>query len=212
MALLSIGIYCEVKTPTNQTIAENTTTVKPDLKVPIVKPDLKVPIVKPDLNVPDQSAINTTNAETIANAAGEVTRICYGKSSQECVNHIFEIIHSGGLILIIVSAAIVIITIIGMCGASNQNKCLLGIYFALILILLIAVAVATIYTQTKWLDDLKKKVVDNDVVQKETLDEIEGIISFIDASSLFFLIALMIVLVIIIFKFLCGWHVKRKVI
>ena len=199
MALLGIGIYCEVKTPTNQTIAENTTTVKPDLKVPIVKPDL---------NVPDQSAINTTNAETIANAAGEVTRICYGKSSDECVKHIFEIIHSGGLILIIVSAAIVIITIIGMCGASNQNKCLLGIYFALILILLIAVAVATIYTQTKWLDDLKDKVVDNDVIQKETLEEIEGIISFIDSSSLFFLIALMIVLVIIIFNFLVFLSVR----
>ena len=95
-----------------------------------------------------------------------------------------------------------------MCGASNQNKCLLGIYFALILILLIAVAVATIYTQTKWLDDLKDKVVDNDVIQKETLKEIEDIISFIDSSSLFFLIALMIVLVIIIFNFLVFLSVR----
>ena len=95
-----------------------------------------------------------------------------------------------------------------MCGASNQKKCLLGIYFALILILLIAVAVATIYTQTKWLDDLKDKVVDNDVIQKETLEEIEGIISFIDSSSLFFLIALMIVLVIIIFNFLVFLSVR----
>jgi len=181
LALLGVGIYCEVtdvKSPTNETTAVNTTNVKPDL------------------NVPEQSAINTTNADIIANKTEEVRQICLDKSGDECVKIILEIIHSGGLILIIVSACIVIITIIGMCGASNQNKCLLGIYFALILILLIVVAVATIYTQTRWLDDLKDEVVDNDVIQKETLDNIEGIISFIDSSSLFFLIALMIVLVL----------------
>ena len=108
MALLGVGIYCEVsdvKSPTNETTAVNTTTVKP--------PDLKVPTGKPDLNVPEQSAINNTNADIIANKTEEVKQICLGKSGEECVNLIFEIIHSGGLILIIVSACIVIITIIG---------------------------------------------------------------------------------------------------
>ena len=107
MALLGVGIYCEVtdvKSPTNETTAVNTTNVKPDLKVPPVKPDS---------NVPEQSAINITNADIIANKTEEVKQICLGKSGEECVNLIFEIIHSGGLILIIVSACIVIITIIG---------------------------------------------------------------------------------------------------
>ena len=107
MALLGVGIYCEVtdvKSPTNETTAVNTTTVKPELKVPTAKPDS---------NVPEQSAINITNADIIANKTEEVRQICLDKSGEECVNIIFEIIHEGGLILIIISAVIVIITIIG---------------------------------------------------------------------------------------------------
>ena len=72
MALLGIGIYCEVsnvKVPTNQTIAENTTTTT---------------TVKPDLNV----NTNTTIAD-------EVQEICLEKSAEECVKIIFDTIHSG---------------------------------------------------------------------------------------------------------------------
>ena len=104
--------------------------------------------------------------------------------------------------MIIVSAVIVIITIIGMCGASNQNKCLLGIYFALILILLIAVAVGTILTQTQttWLTDLVQKVEDNFEIADDVRAQIDGIIKTIRGFSLYVLIALMVVLVIIIFN------------
>jgi len=173
LALLGIGIYCEVvgsdmKIATNQTIAENTNlTEKPDA-----------------LDQSTESTINATD-DTIAE---EVKNICFGKSPEECRKIIFATIRSGGLILIIVSAVIVIITVLGMCGASNQNKCLLGIYFALILILLIAVAIGTILTQTKWLDDLVQKV------PADVQVEIEGIIKTIKGYSLSVLIPLMVVL------------------
>jgi len=180
LALLGIGIYCEVsnvKIPTNETIiADNTTSVKPDIII-------------------EQSVIQK-NATTNGTIAEEVKEICLGKSAEECIKIIFGTIHSGGLILIIVSAVIVIITVLGMCGASNQNKCLLGIYFALILILLIAVAIGTILTQTKLLDDLVQKVVDNDVIPEDVQVEIEGIIKTISGFSLWVLIALMVVLVL----------------
>jgi len=175
LALLGVGIYCEVvgsdmKIQTNQTIAENTNlTEKPDA-----------------LDQSTESTINATD-DTIAE---EVKNICFGKSPEECRKIIFATIRSGGLILIIVSAVIVIITVLGMCGASNQNKCLLGIYFALILILLIAVAIGTILTQTKWLDDLVQKV------PADVQVEIEGIIKTIKGYSLSVLIPLMVVLVL----------------
>ena len=105
MALLGVGIYCEVtdvKSPTNETTAVNTTNVKPDLKVSTVKPDLKVPPVKPDLNVPDQSAINITNADIIANKTEEVKQICLGKTGQECVELIFEMSVSANYIPLII--------------------------------------------------------------------------------------------------------------
>jgi len=181
LALLGIGIYCEVvgsdmKIQTNQTIAENTNlTEKPDA-----------------LDQSTESTINATD-DTIAE---EVKNICFGKSPEECRKIIFATIRSGGLILIIVSAVIVIITVLGMCGASNQNKCLLGIYFALILILLIAVAIGTILTQTKWLEDLVQKVVDNNVIPAYVKLEIFGIIKTISGFSLWVLIALMVVLVL----------------
>ena len=153
---------------------------------------------KPDLDDIDQQNVTiATNGTT----AEEITKICL-ESAKECVEHIFDKIHSGGLILIIVSAVIVIITVIGMCGASNHNKCLLGIYFALILILLLAVAIATIYAQTEWLDDLKKKAADNNVIPKDKQEEIHDIINFIGGYTLWVLIALMVVLVIIISNFL----------
>jgi len=180
LALLGIGIYCEV--------------VGSDMKIPTNQN------IKADSNVLDQHAIIVTNADPNTNTnptiADEVKDICFGKSAEECRKIIFATIRSGGLILIIVSAVIVIITVIGMCGASNQNKCLLGIYFALILILLIAVAIGTILTQTKWFEDLVQKVVDNDVIPANVKVEIEGIIKTISGFSLWVLIALMVVLVL----------------
>ena len=157
----------------------------------------------------DEKLVNPTSVQSTINAtddtiAEEVKNICFGKSPEECRKIIFATIRSGGLILIIVSAVIVIITVLGMCGASNQNKCLLGIYFALILILLIAVAIGTILTQTKWLDDLVQKV------PADVQVEIEGIIKTIKGYSLSVLIPLMVVLVIIIFNFLVVF--KRQLL
>jgi hypothetical protein len=206
LALLGIGIYCQVADPKVENSINGTATTGKSGIVPTVKPGT-APTVKP--GTISTTAIKPNDNENVINQniLEEVKEKC--KTVDTCVELIRGTIHNGGLILIIVSAVLVIITVIGMCGASMQNKCLLGIYFAFILILLLAVAIATIYTQTEWLADLKKKAADNDVVPQKTQDKIDGIINFIGDSTLWVLITLMIVLVITyFFNFLVPFRVS----
>jgi len=174
LAILGVGIYCQVQEwDANEEKPTNTTTIQPSNQtttITTVKPVL-------DSNATDTNAI-----------------IDQCKTFEDCVQLIFGAIHSGGLILIIVSAVLIIITVIGMCGASNHNKCLLGIYFAFILILLIAVAIATIWAETTWVDGFKQNIKDNDVIPKEYQDQMDEIIKYINTVSLWALIPLMVVL------------------
>ena len=205
MALLGIGIYCQVADPKVENSINGTATSGKSGIVPTVKPGT-APTVKPGTISTTAIKPNDNENAINKNILEEVKEKC--KTVDTCVELIRGTIHNGGLILIIVSAVLVIITVIGMCGASMQNKCLLGIYFAFILMLLLAVAIATIYTQTEWLADLKKKAADNDVVPQKTQDKIDGIINFIGDSTLWVLITLMIVLVIISFNFLVPFRVS----
>ena len=177
MALLGIGIWGQVidmEPSTNTTTIDNQTTTTNTNE-------------KPDLDL------------TNANDTKAIIDEC--KTLDDCVQFFLGMIHSGGLVLIIVSAVLIIITVIGMCGASNHNKCLLGIYFAVILILLIAVAIATIWAETTWVDGLKQKLKDNDVMTKEYQNAINEIIKIFNFASLWALIPLMVVLVIIFWIF-----------
>ena len=193
MAILGIGIYCQVVV-LNEEKPTNTNTIQPGNQITTttnVKPLL-------DLN----------NAADTNAVIDEVQDQC--KTFEDCVQLIFGAIHSGGLILIIVSAVLIIITVIGMCGASNHNKCLLGIYFAFILILLIAVAIATIWAETTWVDALKQNVKDNNVIPKEYQDQMDEIIKYINTLSLWALIPLMVVLVIIFWIFLVTYAIITR--
>jgi len=217
LAILGIGIYCQVQEwdvneekPTNTTtiqLGNQATTVKPvlDPNTTTIQPGNQTTTtttVKPVLD-PNATKIQpgnqTTTATTVKpvldpNATDTNAIIDQCKTFDDCVQLIFGAIHSGGLILIIVSAVLIIITVIGMCGASNHNKCLLGIYFAFILILLIAVAIATIWAETTWVDGFKQNIKDNDVIPKEYQDQMDEIIKYINTVSLWALIPLMVVL------------------
>ena len=105
MALLGIGIYCEV----------------------VGHDDLNEAIKK---GVSDQDA-------------------------QKVLLDIIEKIATGGKILIIYSSILFVSTIIGLCGASSHNRCLLGIFFSLISILIIGLAVITIVAKTSLLDEVQ---------------------------------------------------------
>ena len=184
MALLGIGIYCQV-VDLKEEKPTNTTTIQPGNQTTTTT------TVKPLLDL--------TNANDTKPIIDELQDEC--KTLDDCVQWFLGMIHSGGLVLIIVSAVLIIITVIGMCGASNHNRCLLGIYFALILILLIAVAIVTIWAETTWVDGLKQKIKDNDVIPKEDQAEMDEIMKYINTLSLWALIPLMVVLVIIFWIF-----------
>ena len=75
--------------------------------------------------------------------------------AQKVLLDIIEKIATGGKILIIYSCILFVSTIIGLCGASSHNRCLLGIYFVLISILIIGLAVITIVAKTSLLDEFQ---------------------------------------------------------
>ena len=74
---------------------------------------------------------------------------------QKVLLDIIDKIATGGKILIIYSSILFISTIIGLCGASSHNRCLLGIYFGLISILILGLAVITIVAKTSLLDEFQ---------------------------------------------------------
>ena len=69
---------------------------------------------------------------------------------------------SAAILLIILSLLIIIVTFFGCCGALKENKCMLGTYFAIVLVFFIIFIVAAIigYTQSeeKIQEPLKKAV------------------------------------------------------
>ena len=74
--------------------------------------------------------------------------------------------------MIICAGIIVFTTIFGICVASKQSKCLLGIYFSLMLILLIGAVIGTILAFTTYLDKLYEMINiglnNDDVAEKMT--------------------------------------------
>ena len=74
--------------------------------------------------------------------------------------------------MIICAGIIVFTTLFGICVASKQSKCLLGIYFSLMLILLIGAVIGTILAFTTYLDKIYKMIEtelsNEDVAEKMT--------------------------------------------
>ena len=113
------------------------------------------------------------------------------QDAQKVLLDIIEKIATGGKILIIYSSILFISTIIGLCGASSHNRCLLGIYFGLISILIIGLAVITIVAKTSLLDEFQ-----NDFKNCTGCDTVKGQINFIKGITLPVLIGIMAALVI----------------
>ena len=111
--------------------------------------------------------------------------------AQKVLLDIIEKIATGGKILIIYSSILFVSTIIGLCGASSHNRCLLGIYFGLISILIIGLAVITIVAKTSLLDEFQ-----NDLKNCTGCDTVKGQINFIEGITLPVLIGIMAALVI----------------
>ena len=69
---------------------------------------------------------------------------------------------SAAILLIVISLFIIIVTFFGCCGALKENKCMLGTYFAIVLVFFIILIVAAIigYTQSidKMSEPLKKSL------------------------------------------------------
>ena len=113
------------------------------------------------------------------------------KDAQKVLLDIIEKKATGGKILIIYSSILFISTIIGLCGASSHKRCLLGIFFGLISILIIGLAVITIVAKTSLLDEFQ-----NDLKNCTGCDTVKGQINFIKGITLPVLIGIMAALVI----------------
>jgi len=84
----------------------------------------------------DQSSFDEITEKAMAECKGD-TKCEEGLKS-------LNKIASATYILIVISALIVIIAFFGCCGAYKENKCMLGTYFTIILVLFIAMVVGTV--------------------------------------------------------------------
>merc|ERR1712241_1546249 len=65
------------------------------------------------------------------------------------------------VLIIIVATFIMIIASFGCCGAWKENRCMLGTYFAIILLMFIVMIVGAVFGYSQSLDELKKPLVDS---------------------------------------------------
>ena len=66
---------------------------------------------------------------------------------------------SAAILLIILSLLIIVVTFFGCCGALKENKCMLGTYFAIILVFFIIFIVAAIIGYTQSEDKMQEPLV-----------------------------------------------------
>merc|ERR1712117_729315 len=65
------------------------------------------------------------------------------------------------VLIIIVATFIMIVAFFGCCGAWKENRCMLGTYFAIILLMFIVMIVGAVFGYSQSLDELKKPLVDS---------------------------------------------------
>eukprot|EP00095_Tigriopus_kingsejongensis_P002024 maker-scaffold1627_size33010-snap-gene-0.10 protein:Tk02024 transcript:maker-scaffold1627_size33010-snap-gene-0.10-mRNA-1 annotation:"tetraspanin-18" len=66
---------------------------------------------------------------------------------------------TAAIILIVVSVIVIIVTFLGCCGALKENRCMLGIYFTLLLTMFIVLIVGAVIGYSQSLDELKKPLI-----------------------------------------------------
>ena len=65
---------------------------------------------------------------------------------------------SAPIILIIVSVFVIIVTFFGCCGAIKENRCMLGTYFSIILVMFIIMIVGAVIGYSQSMDEIEKAV------------------------------------------------------
>ncbi len=65
---------------------------------------------------------------------------------------------SAPIILIVVSVFVIIITFFGCCGAIKENRCMLGTYFTIILVLFIVMIVGAVVGYSQSMAEIEKAV------------------------------------------------------
>ena len=68
---------------------------------------------------------------------------------------------SAAIILIVISLFIIVVAFFGCCGAMKEHKCMLGTYFAIILVFFIIFIVAAIIGYTQSEDKMEKPLKDS---------------------------------------------------
>lgn len=63
---------------------------------------------------------------------------------------------TAAIVLIVVSALVILVTFLGCCGAIKENRCMLGIYFTLLLTMFIVLIIGAVIGYSQSLDELKK--------------------------------------------------------
>ena len=65
---------------------------------------------------------------------------------------------SAAILIIVVAAVVIIVTFFGCCGAWKENKCMLGTYFTIILVMFICVLVGAVIGVTQSLDFIQTQL------------------------------------------------------
>ncbi len=63
--------------------------------------------------------------------------------------------------LIVVSALVIVVTFLGCCGALKENRCMLGLYFAVLLAMFVAMIVGAVIGYSQPFDEIKKAMLDS---------------------------------------------------
>jgi hypothetical protein len=66
---------------------------------------------------------------------------------------------SAAIILIVVAVFVVIVTFFGCCGAIKENKCMLGTYFAAILVMFIIMIVGAVIGYSQSLSEVEDQLI-----------------------------------------------------
>merc|ERR1719210_1320495 len=99
--------------------------------------------------------------------------------AKDKVVDMIKAVENGGVPMMIISGVIVGTTILGICVASKGSKCLLGIYFTLMLLLLIGMVIGTILGFSVYLDDWFEQI-EAEIKKTEDATVQKGLNEFLD--------------------------------
>merc|ERR1712141_920678 len=104
---------------------------------------------------------------------------------RKVIDDIISQIQTGGIPMIAIAGTIVGTTILGICVASRKSKCLLAIYFVLMLLVLTGMVIGTILAFSQYLDEWATKITSQiQPKSAEVAKQMEHTISYIRGLGL----------------------------